>query len=193
MTISFLESLENLIRNNHEVNKSLVEEIQQKLVQAAGGEKDYLIYEMIRVIKYLWTENQKNDDLQDKLNELQIAFNKVEARDTYNRQQIMNLEHQLKLAKQQLLDKDKAILQNYKLQQENLQLKKSLEVVEGHYRQRAELQSGKKIAYKESADLGRVLELYKAKTDKKEIAKILGVSLGTVYNRINELKALNMI
>lgn len=193
MTISFLESLENLIRNNHEVNKSLVEEIQQKLVQAAGGEKDYLIYEMIRVIKYLWTENQKNDDLQDKLNELQIAFNKVEARDTYNRQQIMNLEHQLNMAKQQLLDKDKAILQNYKLQQENLQLKKSLEMVNGHYRQRAELQSGKKIAYKESADLGRVLELYKAKTDKKEIAKILGVSLGTVYNRINELKALNMI
>ena len=76
---------------------------------------------------------------------------------------------------------------------ENLYLRKSLDLVNGHYRQRAEVQSGKKIAYKDSADLKAILEMCQAGMDKKEMAEKLGVSLGTIYNRIKELKVLGML
>ena len=75
-------------------------------------------------------------------------------------------------------------------------MKKSLEVLNdmnGHYRQRLEVQSGKKIAYKESASLKEVFELYSAGRKPKEIASLLGVSVATVYNRINDLKAEGVI
>ena len=188
-----MDILESLIRRNHKKDIKLALEIQNNLVDAAGGESDYLIADLVRVIDYYSGELSKVEGLQDKIKELQTELNKAAAKYGYYKQQVANLEQQLKEAEQHENREKQLTLQIFNLQNENLQLRKSLDLVNGHYRQRAEVQSGKKIAYKDSADLKAILEMCQAGMDKKEMAEKLGVSLGTIYNRIKELKALGML
>lgn len=188
-----MDILASLIRRNHKKDIKLALEIQNNLVDAAGGESDYLIADLVRVIDYYSGELSKVEGLQDKIKELQTELNKAAAKYGYYKQQVANLEQQLKEAEQHENREKQLTLQIYNLQNENLQLRKSLDLVNGHYRQRAEVQSGKKIAYKDSADLKAILEMCQAGMDKKEMAEKLGVSLGTIYNRIKELKVLGML
>ena len=188
-----MDILASLIRRNHKKDIKLALEIQNNLVDAAGGESDFLIAELVRVIDYYSGELSKVDGLQDKIKELQTELNKAEAKYGYYKHQVANLEQQLKEAERHENREKLLTLQIFNLQNENLQLRKSLDLVNGHYRQRAEVQSGKKIAYKDSADLKAILEMCQAGMDKKEMAEKLGVSLGTIYNRIKELKVLGML
>lgn len=188
-----MDILASLIRRNHKKDIKLALEIQNNLVDAAGGESDYLIADLVRVIDYYSGELSKVEGLQDKIKELQTELNKAAAKYGYYKQQVANLEQQLKEAERHENREKLLTLQIFNLQNENLQLRKSLDLVNGHYRQRAEVQSGKKIAYKDSADLKDILEMCQAGMDKKEMAEKLGVSLGTIYNRIKELKVLGML
>jgi len=195
MAIS-LGFLEKVIRANHKQDQTLDGEVQQSFIDAAGGNVDYLIADLVMVINYYFDQSLVVKEVQGELEQSKITSRKAEAKVKFQEQEILKLRQLLDEAKNSEYKMKQVMLDNIDMKNDLKQMKKSLEILNetnGHYRQRLEVQSGKKIAYKESASLKEVFELYSAGRKPKEIASLLGVSVATVYNRINDLKAEGVI
>lgn len=92
----------------------------------------------------------------------------------------------------QSLEKIKALkLEHSQARKEIEVYKKTLNEMNGHYVQRELIHNGKKLAYKENVSIKEIKALLDKGYSKTQIAETFGISRGTVYRRINEIKGLS--
>ena len=80
-------------------------------------------------------------------------------------------------------------LECQRLYEENIMLKKTVEKMDKYTVAKAAVSSGKKIAYKEDIDNNIIIGMLRDGTTKTEIARRLGITRQTLYNRIKEIEA----
>ena len=80
-------------------------------------------------------------------------------------------------------------LECQRLYEENIMLKKTVEKMDKYTVAKAAVSSGKKIAYKDEIDNNIIINLLRAGKTKTEIARRLGITRQTLYNRIKEIEA----
>ena len=80
-------------------------------------------------------------------------------------------------------------LECQRLYEENIMLKKTVEKMDKYTVAKAAVSSGKKIAYKEEIDNNIIIGMLRDGTTKTEIARRLGITRQTLYNRIKEIEA----
>ena len=80
-------------------------------------------------------------------------------------------------------------LENQRLCEENQVFKKALEKVDKYTATKAVVSSGKKVAYKEEIDNTKIIQMLREGMAKTEVAKILGITRQTLYNRIKQIEA----
>lgn len=79
-------------------------------------------------------------------------------------------------------------LEYQRLYEENVMLQKTVEKMDKYTVAKAAVASGKKIAYKEEIDNNMIINLLRAGKTKAEIARTLGITRQTLYNRIKQIE-----
>lgn len=157
--------------------ENINQEVVQELLKTTDGDVDQLIYSLCM---HLSGYDNRQKELKDTMrNEMVKLFNE---KDTLNKK-IQQLEDEKKQLRLQMID----------LRYHNGLLEKTLGQMNKGTVQKELMKAGKKIAYKDNASLDRVYELHQRGYSKKKIAEVLGVSLGTIYNRYETLRNSGLI